>query len=106
MLASRPPSSAPGATARGEGQRSGSGPDPAGAPTRPALDALSLSSVFGDEGTPTRPAVPSTGALGAVSFDEFFNAPASGGASRPDRPADSRGDDLDQFHAWLQNLKR
>jgi len=106
MLASRPPSSAPGAAARGEGQRSGSGPDPAGAPTRPALDALSLSSVFGDEGNPTRPAVPSTGALGAVSFDEFFNAPASGGASRPDRPADSRSDDLDQFHAWLQNLKR
>lgn len=107
MLASRPPSMAPPGAARGEGRRPGSGPDAGAAPTRPAHDALSLSSVFGEEGTPTRPAVPSTGGgAGVISYDEFFNTAASGGTSRPSRSPDQKGDDLDQFHAWLQNLKR
>ena len=35
-----------------------------------------------------------------------FNAPPSGGTSRPARSPDPKGDDLDQFHTWLQNLKR
>jgi hypothetical protein len=41
-----------------------------------------------------------------VSFDQFFGQPGSAGASRAQRAPDSKSDDLDQFHAWLQNLKR
>jgi hypothetical protein len=86
--------------------------DPAGessgAPTRPAGDHLSLSDVFGDDASPVRPAVPPAAADG-VSFDEFFGAAAGQGAGAA-RPRASRAtadeDDLDQFHTWLQNLKR
>ena len=84
-----------------------------GAPTRPAHDSLSLSSVFGDEGTPTPPAVPVSAAAapptpadGGVSFDEFYSPPDRDDAPRAARVSDSKSDDLDQFHAWLQNLKR
>ncbi len=82
--------------------------DPDGAPTRPAHDSLSLSSVFGEESTPTPPAVPATGGGGqsGVSFDEFFGPPGASTAPRAPRAQDSKSDDLDQFHAWLQNLKR
>jgi tetratricopeptide (TPR) repeat protein len=82
--------------------------DPDGAPTRPAHDSLSLSSVFGDESTPTPPAVSATGGggQGGVSYDEFFGAPGGSTTPRPPRAPDSKSDDLDQFHAWLQNLKR
>ena len=83
--------------------------DPGGAPTRPAHDSLSLSSVFGEESTtPTPPAVPtaSAGGAGGVSYDDFFGAPAGSAAQRPPRAPDPKSDDLDQFHAWLQNLKR
>ncbi|HKT60554.1 MAG TPA: tetratricopeptide repeat protein [Gemmatimonadales bacterium] len=79
-----------------------------GAPTRPAHDSLSLSSVFGEESTPTPPAVPAGGAgtgSGGVSYDEFFGT-ASSAPARPSRTPDAKSDDLDQFHAWLQNLKR
>lgn len=107
MLASRPPNPVPAASTRGEGRHPGRTPESAGAPTRPAQDALSLDSVFGEEGTPSRPAVSAGGdTLGAISFDDFFSSPASGGASRPARSPDPQGDDLDQFHTWLQNLKR
>jgi hypothetical protein len=84
-----------------------------GAPTRPAHDSLSLSSVFGDEGTPTPPAVPVSAAAapptpadGGVSFDEFYSPRDRDDAPRAARVSDSKSDDLDQFHAWLQNLKR
>ncbi len=82
--------------------------DPDGAPTRPAHDSLSLSSVFGDESAPTPPAVSAAGGggQGGVSFDEFFGAPGASTTPRPPRAPDSKSDDLDQFHAWLQNLKR
>lgn len=82
--------------------------DPDGAPTRPAHDSLSLSSVFGEESTPTPPAVPAAGGggQGGVSFDEFFGAPGAATTPRSPRAPDSKSDDLDQFHAWLQNLKR
>ncbi len=82
--------------------------DPDGAPTRPAHDSLSLSSVFGDESTPTPPAVSAAGSggQGGVSFDEFFGAPGASTTPRSPRAPDSKSDDLDQFHAWLQNLKR
>ena len=107
MLGSRPPQTAPGATGRSDSARAGNASDGGGAPTRPAHDTLSLSSVFGEDGTPTRPAVPSSGSSpsGGVSFDDFFNSP-QGGSPRPPRSPDPKSDDLDQFHTWLQNLKR
>jgi tetratricopeptide (TPR) repeat protein len=82
--------------------------DPDGAPTRPAHDSLSLSSVFGEESTPTPPAVSAAGGggQGGVSYDEFFGSPGASTTPRPPRAPDSKSDDLDQFHAWLQNLKR
>ena len=80
--------------------------DPDGAPTRPANDSLSLSSVFGEESTPTPPAVAAPGGHSGVSFVEFFGGPGAATAPRPSRTSDAKTDDLDQFHAWLQNLKR
>jgi hypothetical protein len=79
-------------------------------PTRPAQDSISLSDVFGEGGAPLPPAYraprASAGEPG-VSFDEFFDTPPAQHAStvrpRGPRPA---ADDLDQFHSWLQNLKR
>jgi len=83
--------------------------------TRPAPEPLSLGSVFGDEPPPVAPAMrgaaepsPSAGSSPA-SFDDFFGAPPNAGigavpAARP--TAARRGDDLEQFHAWLQSLKR
>ena len=84
--------------------------------TRPAPEPLSLGSVFGDEPPPVAPAMraaaeaPSPAAAGPpVSFDAFFGArrwrhgpPAPPGPGPPAR----RGDDLEEFHAWLQSLKR
>jgi hypothetical protein len=79
--------------------------DASAAPTRPAADALSLSSVFGEEPATLPPVVPAPGApAGGVSFDEFYS-PSGSGARNPRSP-DNKNDDLDQFHAWLQNLKR
>jgi tetratricopeptide (TPR) repeat protein len=112
VLAGRPPAMAAGPAVHGANQKAGGG-DVEGAPTRPAHDSLSLSSVFGEESTPTPPAVPAAGAPGTapggVSYDEFFGASGGAGApsnQRPARAPDPKGDDLDQFHAWLQNLKR
>ena len=78
-----------------------------GAPTRPAADALSLSSVFGEEASAHPPAVPAPGAPATgVSFDEFYNSSGPATGARTPRSPDTKNDDLDQFHAWLQNLKR
>ena len=55
------------------------------------------------------PAVSAGGATGAaagVSYDEFFGGAGRATAPRPPRAPDPKSDDLDQFHAWLQNLKR
>ncbi len=91
-------------------------PDEASA-TRPAGEPLSLGSVFGDEPPPVAPAVgrasgetPAPGLSPPGSFDDFFGSPPKGGGPTPP-PATGRmharsGDDLDQFHAWLQGLKR
>jgi tetratricopeptide (TPR) repeat protein len=101
ILSARPPlqaSAAPVRPAPGAGS--------AGAPTRPAADALSLSSVFGEEASETPPAVPASNqGAGSVSFDDFFTSP-SASPTRTPRAPDPKSDDLDQFHAWLQNLKR
>jgi tetratricopeptide (TPR) repeat protein len=50
---------------------------------------------------PAGPASPEA----AVSFDDFFGAPA-GGSNAPNKNSDAGKDDLDQFQSWLQNLKR
>jgi tetratricopeptide (TPR) repeat protein len=109
LLSGRVPAASAGTLAPNEVPGSVTESAGAGAPTRPAHDSLSLSSVFGDESTPTPPAVPSPGQAGAapagVSYDEFFGAGGSGPARTP-RAADAKSDDLDQFHTWLQNLKR
>jgi hypothetical protein len=76
-----------------------------GAPTRPAADHLSLSDIFGEEGSPVPPAIPETPAAGdELSFDAFFGD-AAGDQART-RAAGREDDDLDQFQSWLQNLKR
>jgi tetratricopeptide (TPR) repeat protein len=77
-----------------------------GEPTRPADDRLSLSAVFGDDSSPVPPAVPASQVpADGMSFDAFFDA-APPAAPAPRRAAAREDDDLDQFHAWLQNLKR
>jgi tetratricopeptide (TPR) repeat protein len=108
VLASRPPAAASAASVHAESSRPHGAADPEGAPTRPAHDSLSLSSVFGEESTPTPPAVPAagSGSAGGVSYDDFFGAPGASPTTRPARASDPKSDDLDQFHAWLQNLKR
>jgi hypothetical protein len=87
-----------------------------GSPTRPAGDHLTLSAIFGDDASPVAPVVrsaraprPATTDRGGVSFDEFYGA--SGQRTSAPRPAGAAPDggsedDLDQFHDWLQNLKR
>jgi tetratricopeptide (TPR) repeat protein len=86
--------------------------------TRPAQEPLSLGSVFGEDPPAMTPAVPPAGhapaepAPGAdpVSFDDFFAGapvPAPAPATPPARPSRAKPDDeLDQFHTWLQGLKR
>ena len=103
ILAARPPAQAAAPAVRPAASAGTS----SGAPTRPAADALSLSSVFGEETSATPPAMPAPSpASGAVSFDDFFGSPSGSSAARTPRAADSKNDDLDQFHTWLQNLKR
>ncbi|MGE5925759.1 MAG: tetratricopeptide repeat protein [Gemmatimonadota bacterium] len=91
LSAEAPPAAAPGEAA----------------PTRPASDHLSLSAVFGEEGSPVPPATPGAAVPGddGISFDAFFGGDQAGGAPRAHTAA-REDDDLDQFHAWLQNLKR
>jgi hypothetical protein len=102
ILSARPPAQAAPPPVRQAPAATGSG-----APTRPAADALSLSSVFGEEEAPaTPPAVPAAGPGTGVSFDDFFGAPGATPTQRGTRSPDPNNDDLDQFHAWLQNLKR
>jgi hypothetical protein len=101
ILAARPPVQAAAPPVR-QTPQAGSG-----APTRPAADALSLSSVFGDETSETPPAVPAQNpGSGSVSFDDFFGSSSPSPSARTSRSPDPKNDDLDQFHAWLQNLKR
>ena len=85
-----------------------------GAPTQPAQDEVSLSSVFGDD-TPTPTTAPSPApeppqaakerAPGGFSFDEFFGKAASGGADTPRRDSitDDEGDEA--FKDWHKGLR-
>ncbi len=111
-----PSAPAPAAAPASDGT---SGAEPDGEPTRPAGDRLSLSAIFGEDSSPVPPATPPPPASapaspppGGFSFDDFFGgaphpaaARPSGGIPRPARAAADE-DDLDQFHAWLQSLKR
>jgi hypothetical protein len=107
LLAARPPEVTPAQPAAADSSAQ-STPEVTGAPTRPATESLSLSAVFGEEGTPTPPAVPGPASPPGtgVSYDEFFGGQAAASSQRGGRTSDSKSDDLDQFHAWLQNLKR
>jgi hypothetical protein len=85
--------------------------------TRPAEEPLSLGSVFGEDPPAMAPAVPPAGAgpesppadAPPVSFDDFFagaQVPAPAPAAPARAPRAKPDDDLDQFHSWLQGLKR
>jgi tetratricopeptide (TPR) repeat protein len=113
MLAARLPALSVSPARKGDAAAPGPSAEAEGAPTRPAHDSLSLSSVFGEEGTPSPPAVPASTAAaspapanGSVSFEEFYSPAGREDAPRQARTPDTKSDDLDQFHAWLQNLKR
>jgi tetratricopeptide (TPR) repeat protein len=99
LLVARPPADpgTPTSAASGEG----------GAATRPAEDALSLSPGFREGSAPMAPPVATSGPAkdAGVSFDDFFGASADGSTRTPGS-AEPGKDDLDQFHSWLQNLKR
>ena len=103
ILTARPPVQSPPPPVRQAPAPSGGG-----APTRPAADALSLSSVFGEEDAPrTPPAVPRRGRREPASRSTISSAPpAPLRPQRGTRAPDPKNDDLDQFHTWLQNLKR
>jgi hypothetical protein len=86
---------------------------PAGEPTRPAQEPLSLGAVFGDDAAPAGPASPPVAPGSEPSFEEFF-APGSAADAELPRPpehdaataASQVPEDLEQFNAWLRGLKR
>lgn len=116
LLQTRPDDVAPRWPAQAPAGQPEAGPDDSSA-TRPAGEPLSLGSVFGEEPPPVAPAVgrqsgetPAPGTATPGSFDDFFGSPPKSGGP-PSPPTTGRmhargGDDLDQFHAWLQGLKR
>jgi tetratricopeptide (TPR) repeat protein len=86
---------------------------PAGEPTRPAQEPLSLGAVFGDEAAPAGPASPPVAPGSEPSFEEFFAPGSSADAELPRPPehdtaaaASQVPEDLEQFNAWLRGLKR
>jgi hypothetical protein len=112
--------------AMGQDGDSQAGTTAPGNPTRPASDAISLDSVFGEESA--RGAAAATtepvsdkparlpAASGGFSFDDFFGSsgvPGSGANDSGARPPRHSGrnraaeqeEDLDQFQAWLKSLK-
>lgn len=104
-----PASEAPAAPIEAEGPPApvGEAAHPAGTPTRPAPEAVSLGAIFGDEPT----AQPAEGPA-AGSFDDFFGGSEAPGADqataspRTIRRTQADDDDLGQFQDWLKNLKK
>jgi tetratricopeptide (TPR) repeat protein len=94
MLANRPP----GGDVKAADSRPGGE-----ASNRQLQDGLSLSVVLGPSAKQTS-ASSEVGPEEAVSFDDFFGAHTKG--AEGEKSADAGKDDLDQFHSWLQNLKR
>jgi hypothetical protein len=91
----------PGAAPAGDGQIGGR-------PAHPATTELSLDHVFrdGDGG-----GAPPGRSGSAVSYDQFFSQPAQGNVPGGNEPAGgaapaSGADDIEQFNAWLQGLKK
>jgi hypothetical protein len=101
MLAVRPASAA-GASASARAQEPGAGRPASGPEHSPEQ------STGAGEDRPATPAVPtaSNSPELAVSFDDFFGAPAGGSGPATKGSTDPGKDDLDQFQSWLQNLKR
>jgi hypothetical protein len=63
--------------------------------------------VFGEDATAAPPAVPApTQERERVSYDDFYGSSAPAQTPRGTRAPEPKKDDLDEFHAWLQNLKR
>lgn len=101
----------------GDDTESGDEAVASGAPTRPAIDRVSLGAIFGEDPSPVPPAENTTAggkadSAAGFSFDEFFGGGevvptgrTSSGSVRATRASDDE-DDLDQFHSWLQSLKR
>lgn len=115
VLSSRPNDLEP--VRQGTTDAPGSGSATPGTPTRPAADHLTLSAIFGEDAAPLPPmsrkpraAGPPPAERSGVSFDEFYGGAAGqpGASARPAGAPQGAGgeDDLDQFHDWLQNLKR
>ena len=107
MLATRPPHAAPGVAGRSRRTKPGSpGRARARQPGRRTIrcpSARSSGKTAHQRDRPCqRPATPRR----AVSRTTTFSTPRPGEIARPPRAPDSKSDDLDQFHTWLQNLKR
>jgi tetratricopeptide (TPR) repeat protein len=91
LLVARPPA------------QSSASPSPRGT-THPNQEAQATNSGSKGEKESPAPSVADQGKEGLVSFDDFFGS-AGGGSSAPGG-GELGKDDLDQFHSWLQNLKR
>jgi hypothetical protein len=92
LLLARPPAASAFASAHG-------------GTTPPERDARTSSlSAKGDNASPV-PSAAEAGKDGLVSFDDFFGSAAGGNSVAPGGGEPGK-DDLDQFHSWLQNLKR
>lgn len=67
-----------------------------------------LSTLFARVSEPAKRAVPRASEM--LKFDQFFQAPGTGGSAAPPTPAADApagaDDDLDQFHGWLKGLKK
>ncbi|MDQ3949557.1 MAG: hypothetical protein M3282_04350, partial [Gemmatimonadota bacterium] len=77
-----------------------------GRPAHPATTELSLEHVFRESA-----GVASARSTSAVSYDQFFSQPSQAGASTNDDssgtpPPAGGSDDIEQFNAWLQGLKK
>jgi tetratricopeptide (TPR) repeat protein len=98
--------------ARPAGAVGSSGSSPAQQPEasiRPSAPDPSLQQTTdAGEDRPATPAIPSAGNSSelAVTFDDFFGAPAGGSGPAAKKSTDPGKDDLDEFQSWLQNLKR
>jgi tetratricopeptide (TPR) repeat protein len=75
-----------------------------GKPARRAQDELSLDHVFRERGAANDRGQP------AFSFDQFFSQDATDGGTSGSEPASARpsdrDDDIQQFNAWLEGLKK
>jgi tetratricopeptide (TPR) repeat protein len=92
------------------GAASGAGTDSqiGGRPAHPAATELSLDHVFRDGGSPPPP---SGRAPATVSYDQFFSQPGASAGAGSQEPGGggappSGADDIEQFNAWLQGLKK